>query len=114
MTSGGDKLPIVERVRLCARAVLDLAQGEETSIDAVSARMREQLGSGWTIHSTCQFVVGMHYAEWLNAPWPTEEEGRAVRQARDVAMSLVGPNKKLLEKHDLLKAAKKAWKKVSK
>jgi len=29
-------------------------------------------------------------------------------------MSLVGPNKKLLEKHDLLKAAKKAWKKVSK
>lgn len=114
MTSGGDKLPIVERVRLCARAVLDLAQGEETSIDAVSARMREQLGSGWTIHSTCQFVVGMHYAEWLNAPRPTEEEGRAVRQARDVAMSLVGPNKKLLEKHDLLKAAKKAWKKVSK
>ena len=39
---------------------------------------------------------------------------RAVRQARDVAMSLVGPNKKLLEKQELLKAAKKAWKKVSK
>lgn len=29
-------------------------------------------------------------------------------------MSLVGPNKKLLEKQELLKAAKKAWKKVSK
>ena len=107
-------MPIVERVRLCARAVLDLAQGAETSIDAVSARMRKQLGSGWTIHSTCQFVVGTHYAEWLNAPWPTEEEGRAVRQARDVAMSLVGPNKKVLEKEELLKAAKKAWKKISK
>lgn len=114
MSRRADELPIVERVRLCARAVLDLAQGAETSIDAVSARMRKQLGSGWTIHSTCQFVVGTHYAEWLNAPWPTEEEGRAVRQARDVAMSLVGPNKKVLEKEELLKAAKKAWKKISK
>lgn len=114
MTLRDDEVPIVERVRLCARAVLDLAQGSETSVDAVSARMRYLLGSGWTIHSTCQFVVGTKYAEWVNAPWPTEEEGRAVRQAREVAMSLVGPNNELLEKQELLKAAKKAWKKVSK
>jgi len=114
MMSRDDEVPIVERVRLCARAVLDLAQGTETSIDAVSARMRDQLGSGWTIHSTCQFVVGTHYAEWVNAPWPTEEEARAVRLARVVAMNLVGPNKKLMEKDELLKAAKKAWKKASK
>lgn len=68
MTSRADQLHIMERVRLCARAVLDLTQGAEPSIDAVSARMRDQLGSGWTIHSTCQFVVGTHYAEWINAP----------------------------------------------
>lgn len=106
------QVPAVERVRFCARAVLDLAEGVETNPDAISARMRVILGTGWTIQSVFQFVVGSVYADWVNAPWPTEEEGKVVELARVLAKSVVPDAKKVPEKSYLVRAVRESWQRM--
>lgn len=105
-------LPMDERMKICAKAVLDLAQGVEADPGALSIRLRASLGHGWTIETACQFVLGSPYQEWLSGPWSDAEVLKALSQARAVAEQVVGLGKTLPPRSDLASSAVAAWKRL--
>ena len=83
-----DTIPMSEKVLLCGRLVYRLASDSHFDAENVQDDLRKNLGNGWTISALMQFVSGVKFGEWTQAPWPDNKDAGQIQIAHHVARTL--------------------------
>lgn len=108
------RVPVMERMQMCANALLELAEHQGQDPAEASRRLRLALGNGWTIKTAIQFIIGTQYAEWLAAPWSDPALRDRLARAQAVALRIVGKERALPDLAQLAPLAVRALKAVTK
>jgi len=101
-------VPSIEKVKICARTVVEIARAKDADVPAITARMRKVLGPSWTPVTACQFVAGDRYAQWIKAPW-SKADRPIVTQARSIVMKIVDEHNRIKSSENLQQLLNLAW-----
>lgn len=111
--AGTTRAPVMERMQVCADALLELAEKPGADPRAIARRVRASLGYGWTIKTVIQFIVGGQYAEWLAAPWSDVRVRARLATAQAVALRVIGEDRVLPDLAQLAPLASRALKTIT-
>lgn len=104
-------VPAIDKIKTCARAVIDIAQHSDADIAAITNRIRKVLGPNWTPLAACQFIAGSQYAQWMTAPW-SKNDKQLVTDARMIVMKLLEGGQRINANGNLHHALNKAWQQI--
>lgn len=110
---GTTRVPVMERMQVCADALLELAEKPEADPHDIARRLRVSLGNGWAMKTAIQFIVGGQYAEWLAAPWADARVRARLATAQAVALRLIGDDRVLPDLAQLAPLASQALKAIT-